>query len=407
MAWRDTLQDASFRGVPFEVLSTTDSNKQAVAQHSVPYTNGADLEPMGFDARAFNISAMIYGGDYETLLGNLENALRQPGNGEFIHPTRGSLTVVVIDFTVKHAEEEVETARVDIVFMEDGILTELFAVTAPEQPANGLADMAEGLLAAANDQLAVELAPITASPIFANKQRAVRLDRLMLGRLSALRQQVQGAVSSLQKAVNAPYAFASQLAGLCNNLIDLRGFDTDIMSAQWHSLRAQFKSILRLPNDGQSLNTTQQRDNQVLQHHLDVAALVGGLSAASQLFIADIDEPTLTPIDVEQICNTLRADTQQLITTYRQFNHPLTQADMAVVEALKAAAYQAQLAGLALIARKPPLIQRTVESDAPLRLIAHLWYGDHSRAEELLQLNPHINHPTFVSAGEVLNAYTQ
>lgn len=73
------------------------------------------------------------------------------------------------------------------------------------------------------------------------------------------------------------------------------------MTAKWHSLRGQFKNILRLPNDGQSLNSTQQRDNQRLQHHLDSVVLRAGFIAASQLFTSDIAEPTLTPIDYVDI----------------------------------------------------------------------------------------------------------
>lgn len=407
MAWRDTLQDARFRGVPFELLSTADNNKQAVVQHTVPYTNGGNLESMGFDPQSFNFSAIFYGEDYETRLANFEIVLRQSGDGELMHPIRGSLTVSVIDYVVKHVEEEVETARVDIVFLEQGIITELFALTTPEQPVNELADVGELLLFAANEQLAAELAPIANSPIFAKKQRALRLDKMLLKGLQDLRKKIQSTVAALQKAINAPYEFAAQMANLCDGLIDLRAFDKDIISAKWHSLRGQFKNILRLPNDGKSLNQNQQRDNQRVQHHFDAQVLRACFNAASQLFISDIDTPTLTPIEIEAICNTLRADSQQLITDLRQFNNPLTQADMAVIETLKRAAYTAQKAGLALLARKPPLIQRTVENATSLHLLAHDWYADHTRSGELLRLNPHIHHPNFIDVGEVLNGYSR
>lgn len=407
MAWRDTLQDASFRGVPFELLSTTDSNKQAVVPHTVPYTNGGHLECMGFDPQAFNFAAIFYGEDYENRLANFEIALRQSGDGELMHPIRGLLTVTVQDYTVKHVEDEVETARVDIVFIEQGIITELFAVTTPDQPVEALAEAGELVLMAATEQLAAEIVYFTQSPVFANKQRTLRLDKFMLKILQALRKLIKSVISTLEKAINAPYEFASQIASLCDGLIDLRAFDTDIMAAKWHSLRGQFKNILRLPNDGQSLNTAQQRDNQRLQHHLDSVVLRAGFVAASQLFAADIAEPTLTPLEIEEICNTLRADTQSLIVSIRQFNVTLTQADMTVIDALKTAAYAAQNAGLVMLSRKPPLITRTVESDTPLRLLAHHWYGDHTRSIELLRLNPSIYNPNFISSGEVLNAYAK
>jgi|GEM_PF-1271653 len=407
MAWRDTLQNASFRGVTFELLSISDNNQQPLVLHTVPYTNGGNIEGMGFDPQSFNFSAIFYGEDYELRLDAFEVALRQSGDGELIHPIRGSLTVKVQNYAIKHLEEEVETARVDIVFIEQGIITELFAVTTAEQSIEALAEEGERVLIAANEQLASELAPITNSPIFANKQRALRLDKLMLKSLQDLRKQLKNAISTLEKIVNTPYEFASQMAGLCDGLIDLRAFDADIMAAKWHSLRSQFKNILRLPNDGQSLNTAQQRDNQKLRHHLDSVVLRSCFIAASQLFSSDIAEPTLTPIEIEEICNTLRADVQALIDDLRLFNTPLSQADLAVIDSLKAAAYVAQKTGLLLLARNPPLIARTVKNATSLRLLAHEWYGDHARAIELLRLNPQIRQPNFIDAGEVLNGYAQ
>lgn len=407
MAWQETLQDASFRGVPFDVLSTTDNNKQAVITHSIPYVNGGSLEPTGYDPRSFNVSAIIWGEDYENRLTQLELALNQISLGQLIHPTRGVLTVAVQDYSVKHLEEEVETARIDIVFIEEGFITELFSIATPQEPTEALAVAALLLFNSANDKLSEELAVVSESAIFSDKQRALRLDKMLIKSLQDLRKQVQSTVSNLEKAINAPYEFASNIANLCDGLIDLRGFDVDIIAAKWHNLRGQFKNILRLPNDGKSLNAKQQRDNRVFSQYMDSLVLRSNTLAASQLFTNDIESPTLTPLEVESISNTLRADGQQLINAIRQSNSPLSQQDLAVIEAIKKVAYQAQRAGLALLARKPPLIERKVENATSLHLLAHFWYADHTRAAELLRLNAQIRHPNFINAGEVLNAYAQ
>jgi prophage DNA circulation protein len=407
MAWQETLQDASFRGVPFDVLSTTDNNKQAVITHSIPYVNGGSLEPTGYDPRSFSVSAIIWGEDYENRLTQLELALNQISLGRLVHPTRGVLTVAVQDYSVKHLEEEVETARIDILFIEEGFITELFSLATPQEPTEALAEAAILLFDVATEKLAQELAVVSESAIFSDKQRALRLDKMLLKSLQDLRKQVQSTVSNLEKAINAPYEFASNIANLCDGLIDLRAFDVDIIAAKWHNLRAQFKNILRLPNDGKSLNTKQQRDNRVFSQYMDSLVLRSNTLAASQLFTNDIESPTLTPLEVESISNTLRADGQQLINTIRQSNSPLSQQDLAVIEAIKKVAYQAQRTGLALLARKPPLIERKVENAISLHLLAHFWYADHTRAAELLRLNPKITHPNFIEAGEVLNGYSR
>ncbi len=407
MAWQETLQDASFRGVPFDVLSTTDNNKQAVITHSIPYVNGGSLEPTGYDPRSFSVSAIIWGEDYENRLTQLELALNQISLGQLIHRTRGVLTVAVQDYSVKHLEEEVETARIDILFIEEGFITELFSLATPQEPTEALAEAAILLFDVATEKLAQELAVVSESAIFSDKQRALRLDEMLLKSLQDLRKQVQSTVSNLEKAINAPYEFASNIANLCDGLIDLRAFDVDIIAAKWHNLRGQFKNILRLPNDGKSLNAKQQRDNRVFNQYMDSLVLRSNTLAASQLFTNDIESPTLTPLEVESISNTLRADGQQLINTIRQSNSPLSQQDLAVIEAIKKVAYQAQRTGLALLARKPPLIERKVENAISLHLLAHFWYADHTRAAELLRLNPKITHPNFIEAGEVLNGYSR
>ncbi len=211
MAWQETLQDASFRGVPFDVLSTTDNNKQAVIMHSIPYVNGGSLEPTGYDPRAFNVSAIIWGEDYENRLTQLELALNQIYLGQLIHPTRGVLTVAVQDYSVKHLEEEVETARIDIVFIEEGFVTELFSLATPQEPTEALAEAAILLFDVATEKLSQELAVVSESAIFSDKQRALRLDKMLLKSLQDLRKQVQSTVSNLEKAINAPYEFASNI----------------------------------------------------------------------------------------------------------------------------------------------------------------------------------------------------
>ncbi|ECA5645410.1 multidrug DMT transporter permease, partial [Salmonella enterica subsp. enterica serovar Saintpaul] len=47
MSWQDNLQDASFRGVRFDVVSTQDSVARDHADHEYPWTDGADVHDLG------------------------------------------------------------------------------------------------------------------------------------------------------------------------------------------------------------------------------------------------------------------------------------------------------------------------------------------------------------------------
>ena len=39
--------------------------------------------------------------------------------------------------------------------------------------------------------------------------------------------------------------------------------------------------------------------------------------------------------------------------------------------------------------------------------IAHAFYSDYKRADELLRLNPQVRYPNYIEQGEVLNSYVR
>ncbi|HCA0321970.1 TPA: hypothetical protein MNI86_005677 [Klebsiella pneumoniae] len=78
-----------------------------------------------------------------------------------------------------------------------------------------------------------------------------------------------------------------------------------------------------------------------------------------------------------------------------------------VINGLRDTALSLQSMATVLIQARPPLIQRTVASATNLHLLAHLWYGDYSRATELKLLNPSLRDPNNIIAGDVLNGYAE
>ena len=44
MSWKDTLLDASFKGVGFDVIDDTLRGTHALAEHEYPFVQGADIE---------------------------------------------------------------------------------------------------------------------------------------------------------------------------------------------------------------------------------------------------------------------------------------------------------------------------------------------------------------------------
>jgi prophage DNA circulation protein len=68
MAWETDLQDASFRGVAFDIINTRDSMQRDIAQHEYPYRDGANIDDLGGKPRSLQCQAVFFGDDYESRL---------------------------------------------------------------------------------------------------------------------------------------------------------------------------------------------------------------------------------------------------------------------------------------------------------------------------------------------------
>jgi prophage DNA circulation protein len=119
----------------------------------------------------------------------------------------------------------------------------------------------------------------------------------------------------------------------------------------------------------------------------------------------EAEQPTLSPVDVEGLANLGRALLQAAIVLHRRLY--AVETARPIIEALRTIAALLQARARLVILQSPPMLERVVESPASLRLLAHRWYGDHSRALELLRLNPDLRTPHNIPTGEVLRAYAE
>ncbi|WP_028498321.1 DNA circularization protein [Microvirgula aerodenitrificans] len=126
---------------------------------------------------------------------------------------------------------------------------------------------------------------------------------------------------------------------------------------------------------------------------------------AASIFTDETEEPTLSPVEIEQISNDVRESLQASIDAWRDLL-PIEEA-RPVIEALRTTALGIQQAAAAVIEALPPLVTRRVEAPGNLHLIAFRWYGDYSRAGELARLNPQIVNPNRLMPGDALYAYAR
>ncbi|MDE9477019.1 DNA circularization protein [Xenorhabdus bovienii] len=134
--WSEHLRPASFRGVPFAVVSGESVFGRRQAVHEYPYRDTAWIEDLGRATRKITLrgfiiqDSMVYDApDVITQRKNLVAACETGSTGTLIHPTLGELTVSVTESGLRMTENA-ESGRVfefTLTVIESGL--QVFAVT--------------------------------------------------------------------------------------------------------------------------------------------------------------------------------------------------------------------------------------------------------------------------------------
>ncbi len=119
MTWRNQLQPASFRGVPFLVDSDTMDGGRRGPTHEYPYKEEPYNEDMGLKARTYKFAAYVIGDDYFGKRDALIDALETKGPDTLIHPQYGAQQVRLLTYSVNHSTEKGREARFELVFKQE------------------------------------------------------------------------------------------------------------------------------------------------------------------------------------------------------------------------------------------------------------------------------------------------
>ena len=102
--WRDNINAASFRGVPFAVTNGEGVFGRRVAVHEYPFKDSVYVEDLGRSTRKFTVRGFLIQGskvysapDVFTQRDNLIAACEQSGVATLVHPTLGEMSVFVPD----------------------------------------------------------------------------------------------------------------------------------------------------------------------------------------------------------------------------------------------------------------------------------------------------------------------
>ncbi|HDL7927529.1 TPA: DNA circularization N-terminal domain-containing protein [Yersinia enterocolitica] len=436
MSWSDSILDASFRGVRFDVVNARDSWSRDIAQHEYPYIDGADVQDMGRKARNIRLSALFWGDDYDSRLQSFIAELDKRGAGELIHPIYGSMpNMQVIECQVGHDAENVDYCTVELVFLESKTGNPFFSQDYPTAQADVIFNQVQSLMDAEQSLMDNALAPLRDAKKLMSKSKA--LASAALNMLLIFRGEITGFVGSTTDFVQYPGAFMSDLqsaVSLTSQNATSSGSSVSAASAisqtnatmsDWGESHRQLTEIANLPTALVSGEKTAPVDIPAGVSVADIAELIAMVTIvvagelaqdAADIFSNEDINSLLSPTEIERIANDTRQFIQTAIDQHRAQYADATQevsssptalgiAWQPVVEGLKDIALAVQQLAANMITTRPPLIQRRVDSVSNLHLVAHRWYGDYRRAVELQRLNPQLRNPNNLQPGDVLYAY--
>lgn len=431
MAWKDTLLDASFRGVVFDCVRTDDTIEREVARYSYPNVDGEDIVDLGQKSNEVSVTAVFWGDDYESKLKNFLGALATKGSGELIHPVFGSMpSMQFLGAHVSHDAENVDRCQVEMRFAASTPGNPFFVQQLTIQVADKTAQLAQDTQSSGGSLFDKAVSALNTAKAGVRRLNALR--DVLGGTLGPIKSLVNGVQVTALDYLDYPSAFVGDLVSLVGGMTDLRSFDVGSIMSDWDTMIDQMEAVIKLPDaasKGQSVTipgvvadplisgaaadpTAQYAPSQADPSDLKaVDAIVQVVVAttvaqvASDVLANEVDEPTLIPTQIEKITNdtrTLLQDSIDAVSTSGDLDDTRP-----VAEALRGVAASVQQLAISTIDALPPIITRTVPSACNLTLLAFHWYGDFTRSAELLRLNPSIRNPNFINTGEVVNAFAK
>ncbi|GKW40691.1 phage morphogenesis protein [Pectobacterium carotovorum subsp. carotovorum] len=459
MAWADSLQDASFRGVKFDVINARDSAQRDIAQHEYPNMDGADIQDLGLKPHSSQMQAVVWGDDYEPRLQSLLDALRKPGAAELIHPVFGAMpNMLAVVFQVNHDADNVNYCTIDMQFVQSKTGNPFFVKDYPLSKADEIFNQTQLLIDSASTLLDDVTQPLRTARTMMNKVRGLATGALNM--VTIFRSDISGFISSTTDFINFPGAFFGDLrsalslktgasksslhaayvgGGTSTAVASVSGTEQQaiatsnyaasptVIMADWTSTQAALLSVQSMPAglvsgsiDAPVDMPAQLVDSDIVELTAIVAVAVAmeAVEEAGAVLSDPALTAVLTPLDIEKITNETRTMIQAAIDINRDAYAPAMNeisssaqptglSYQPVIDQLATIALTVQALAEAVINEKPQLMTRTVTAPGNLHLVAHRWYGDYSRAAELQRLNPQLRDANNINVGDALNAYAE
>lgn len=397
MAWREQLQPASFRGVPFLVDSHEATLGRRVAVHEFPLRDQPYAEDLGRRGREFTVEAYVLGADYLVQRDRLIAAVERPGPDRLVHPYLGELQVTVLECALRESTNEGGVARLTLKFLEAGASVFPARTSSTRAPVAAARDAALSALQSGftggDRAYAMQGRPaFVAAAAQGIVQQAVARMQQALG---AARGAVS-AVADVQRRINAieqgVLALVYAPAELGQELLaSVRGIVRDValgprdalaLARRFYDFGFDLDAVLQTTPDRQQ----QARNQDALVRLVRAGAVCEAAGSAAALDFESFQEAAAVR---EELAATLAALMER---------EDVDDALYGTLRTLRAAVARDIGARGADLAR---VVSFTPPATLPALVVAHLVYADATRGDEIVARND-AAHPGFLPSGVAL-----
>lgn len=396
MAWQDRYQAGSFREASFVTDRHSLGGGRRVAVHQYPRRDLPYAEDMGRAARSFQLDCFVRGQSYMTERDALVEALEAAGAGTLVHPYFGSLRVAVLSYRVTESTADGGVARFSIDFVEAG--ENEFPTAAANTP-RAVESRATAASSAVEAQFvsaySVEGQPeFVSSSALQNAQGAIlKLQGLantgpaLIAEKTAYLRSLTGSLTGLSNSIRSPASLASGL------LTQIRG-----LANLWPRPRtavARYEPLRTFGSDFEAVVTSTPTRTRQAANQAAIAQLVrqGAVIEAAR-------SSRLVTFDSAQAAAALREDLAETLDVEMASADDLTYPALADLRVAVIRDLTARGASLARVTSYRPT------ATLPALVLAHELYGDASQATAIIDRNPVIRHPGFVTGGQALEVLT-
>ena len=446
--WHTVLQDASFKGIGFDVMNLDETDGKVLVEHAKPFTNGVMLEDMGTQGRQVQVSAVFWGKQYHSHLNKLLETLAENGAGVLVHPVWGRMSnMMAASWHFRHEADYVDYATLDITFRESGEPSKIFVFE------NQFLMELERLIAQIDTHRAalegwIDSLMMTKQGVSALFGSALGLWSAARGTFTAVRLLFDldslrfGERGEFQAALFAPKikTWHADLATMVKiGILQTANISEtgEVNQQDSRTPRQRFDAALRQINqlydiprqvyagisgNQQNAQARLQRVTWIQVQSITQIVRLSSISVLFQVAYALIEQhgDDMNAPDLMHINRAVRTCVQNEMAALRDTllqaqtlpekdggGHALYERTYTLIETLRTLSGSLNTLIIAAINQKPPLIVRPAPLSGTLQQIAFDFYGDIGRADELLRLNPHIIHPNFIQKGDFINGYVK